>query len=430
MYAFAGFILLGALLLLFPISNTTGQFTNPVTALFTATSAATLTGLSVVETGVYWSTFGQVVLFLLFEFGGFGFVIGATLLLIAINGRFGLRDRLLIGESLGVEQVSGVVGLVVKVAIFTLLLQAVGAVLLYLRWASTGDTGVSFWTAFFHSASAFHNSGLDIFGKYNSMAGFHTDIPTLLITAFLVIIGSTGYMVLADFFRKRVFTRISLDTKIVVFTTLILLVLGALVFFIAEYSGVNARGDLSLGQKITTAFFQSVVPRTAGFSVWDFNQVQPVTLLFTLFLMVIGGAVGSTAGGIKVTTFGVLLITAWNVLRGREHLGAFGRQITKQTVMKAMTLVMLYIFVAALVIFLLSITDNFPIEKLLFETISALSTVGLSTGITPELSIASRFIIMAAMFIGRLGPLVLVAYIVHHKQKVELEYPHENIRLG
>jgi trk system potassium uptake protein len=430
MYAFAGFILLGTVFLIFPISSASGQFTPPVTALFTATSAVTLTGLNVVETGLYWSTFGQAVIFILFEFGGFGFVIGAMLLLLAIGGRFGLRDRLLIGESLGVEHVGGVIGLVVKVAIYTLVIQMAGALLFYLHWSQTGASQVSLWTAFFHSASAFNNCGFDIFGNSNSMLAFRQDTATLLITAVLIIIGSIGYIVLTDIFRKKGFIRLTLDIKVILVTTLGLYLLGTLVFFMAEYSGVDTLGSLPISQKLVAAFFQSVTPRTAGFTLWDFNQVHSITLLFTLFLMAVGGAVGSTAGGFKVNTFGVIWISAWNTLRGKEHIGAFGRQITKQTVLKSLTLVFFYFSVAAIGVCLLSITEKFPLDKIMFEVISALSTVGLSTGITPELTTPSRFILMAAMFIGRLGPLTLIAYIVHHKQKVELEYPHENIRLG
>jgi trk system potassium uptake protein TrkH len=430
MYSFAAFIILGTILLYLPISGTSGNSTNFVTAMFTATSAVTLTGLSVVETGLYWSPFGQVVIYMLIQFGGLGFIVGATLMLLAIGGRFGLRDRLLIGESLGVDQVGGVIGLVIRVVVFTLVLQGLGALFFYLRWSVWGESGISLWTAIFHSTSAFHNSGFDIFGTFNSLAAYGGDGVTLLVTAGLIIFGSTGYVVFADLFRKRGFSKITLDTKIIFITTAGLIALGTLVYLAAEYSGESTLGRLPLEQKLAVAFFQSVSPRTAGFSVWDFNLVQPITLLFTIFLMFIGGAAGSTAGGIKVNTFGVLVIGAWNIFLGKEHIGAFGRQVTKQTVLKAMTLVLFYLATAAVIIFSLSIIERISIDKIIFETISALSTVGLSTGITAELSSPSKYILMAAMFMGRLAPLALLAYIAHHKQNVELEYPHEDIRLG
>jgi trk system potassium uptake protein len=430
MYSFAALIILGAVFLMFPFSSIGGHFTSPMNAFFTSTSAVTLTGLNVVETGQYWSTSGQIIIFLLFQFGGLGFIVGAALLLLAINGRFGLRDRLLIGESLGVDQVGGVVGFMIRVGIFAIVMQCLGAFLLYLHWLSSSEEGLNLWTAFFHSASAFYNSGFDIFGRANSLGIFQKDAVTLLGTAVLIILGSTGYVVVADMFRRKRFRRFTLDTKIVIVTSAGLLVLGTLIYFLAEYSDPVSLGPLPLPQKLAVAFFQAVSPRTAGFSVWNFNLIHPITLLFTVFLMFVGGAVGSTAGGVKVNTFGILLMTVWNVLNGREHISAFGRQVTKQIVFRAMTLVLFYLVMAAFIIILLSITDNQPLDKIMFETFSALSTVGLSTGITPLLSPVSQSIIMVAMFFGRLAPLALIAYIVHHKQKVELEYPHENIRLG
>ncbi len=222
----------------------------------------------------------------------------------------------------------------------------------------------------------------------------------------------------------------ALDTKIILITTGGLFALGTLVILLAEYAGEGTLGPLSFWQKLSVAFFHSVTPRTAGFSVLDYNLVQPVTLLFTIFLMFVGGAVGSTAGGIKVNTLGVLLISVWNTLRGKEIISAFEHQITKQTILKAMTLASLYLATAAILVFLLSITEKIPVDKLLFEAFSALGTVGLSTGITPTLSIFSKLLLTAAMFIGRLAPLALIAFIVHHKQTVELEFPHESIRLG
>ena len=430
MYSFAAFVILGAVFLMLPFASASGQSTSPITAFFTSTSAVTLTGLNVVETGQYWSLAGQIAIFVLFQFGGLGYIVGTVLLLLAINGRFGLRDRLLIGESLGVDQVGGVTGLVKRVVLFSLILECLGALLLFLHWHYSTDKDLTLWTAFFHSASAFNNCGFDIFGHANSLAEFQNDAFTLLITALLILLGSTGYTVISDIFKRKTSGRFALDTKIVIVTSFGLLILGTVVYFIAEYSDPASLGPLAWPQKLIVAFFQSVSPRTAGFSVWNFNLIHPITLLFTVFLMFVGGAVGSTAGGIKVNTFGLLLITFWNVLRGREHISAFGRQVTTQTVFRAMSVVLFYLVISALVIFLLSITDTLPLDKTMFEVFSALSTVGLSTGITPNLTGPSQVIIMLTMFLGRLGPLTLIAYIVHHKQKVELEYPHENIRLG
>jgi trk system potassium uptake protein len=429
-YGFAGLILLGGLLLILPFSSATGSFTSPLTAFFTATSASTVTGLVVVDTGTYWSAFGQIVIFCLFQIGGLGFIIGATLMLFAIGGRFGLRDRLLISESLGINQLSGILGLIGRVALFAFIAELTGALIFYFRWAFTGAEGVSWWTAVFHSASAFNNCGLDLFGNFHSLTEFRNDPITLIITALLIVTGSTGYFVMADFVKKWRFSRLALDTKIVIVTTLVLIIGGTLFFFIFEFGGPSTLGPLDLPQKILEAFFQSVTVRTAGFSTLDTGSLSQVSIFFLIFLMFIGGATGSTAGGIKVNTFGTLVITAVNMIRGREHISAFGRQITNQTVYRALTLAMLYLAIAGVILILLTITESFPIEKLILETFSAMGTVGTSTGITPELSMGGRIILIFTMFIGRLGPLTFMAYLVRRYQQVELEYPHETIKLG
>jgi trk system potassium uptake protein TrkH len=299
----------------------------------------------------------------------------------------------------------------------------------HFRWVAIGDTGVSWWTAVFHSASSFINSGLDIFGA-GGLAAYRDDPFIILTTAVLCICGSIGYIVIANVFRRRNLTSISLDSKIVLVAVVILLAVGTLFYLIVEFNQPDTLGPLPLSQKILVAFFQAVIPRSAGFTVIDIGSYQQITLFFTMFLMIIGGAAGSVAGGVKVNTIGTLAVMVISMLRGREHIGAFGRQITRQTLYRAMTLLIIFLLFIGLVLVLLSMTESFPIDRLLFETVSALGTVGLSTGITPELSFAGKFILVFAMFIGRLGPLALVAYLVHHRQQVDLEFPHENIRLG
>jgi trk system potassium uptake protein len=427
---FAALIILGMVLLMLPVSSSSGQFTSPLNALFTATSAVCVTGLTVVETGVYWSTFGQVVLLALFQIGGLGFITGATVLLMAFTGRFGLRERLVVTESMGLERLGGLLGVVAKVALFSLIIEAAGAAVFYFHWLAAGDKSASLWTAIFHAVSAFNNCGMDIFGKGNSMAAFSGDALLLLVTALLVVLGSTGYVVIANMIAKRRFIKFSLDTKIVLVLTLALLVLGTLFFLGAEFSNPATLGPLSFPRKLLVAFFQAVVPRTAGFTAVDIAGLKQITLFFVLLLMFIGGAAGSTAGGLKVNTFGVLLMTVAGTLQGKSKIEAFGRQLTVETVYRAFTLFVFYLGVAGLVILALSITEVFPIDKIFFETVSALSTVGLSAGITPGLSIAGRLVIVFAMFIGRLGPLVLMATLSRRRPGADLEYPHETIRLG
>jgi trk system potassium uptake protein len=429
-YGFAALIFLGTLFLVFPFSSASGSFTSPLTALFTSTSAVSLAGLAVVDTGTYWSAFGHAIIFGLFQIGGLGFIIGATLMLFAISGRFGLRDRLLISESLGVNQLSGIFGLIGKIALFAFVAELIGTLVFYFRWTATGIAGVSLWTAIFHAASAFNNCGLDLFGNFKSLAGFQNDPITLLVTALLIITGSTGYFVIADIIKSRNFIKLALETKIVMFISLALIIGGALFYLIFEFSGSSTLGPLSFPQKLLGAFFQAVTVRTAGFSSFNTGSLSQPAIFLTIFLMFVGGTTGSTAGGVKVNTLGILIITAINMIRGKENISAFGRQIDKQTIYRAMTLAMLYLAIAGMIVMLLSLTESFPIDKLIFETFSAMGTVGQTTGITPFLSMGGKVILIFAMFIGRLGPLTFMAYLVRRRQPVELEYPHENIKLG
>lgn len=429
-YGFGGLIILGTILLTLPISSASGQFTSPVNAIFTATSAVCVTGLVVVDTGTYWSTFGQGVLLVLFQIGGFGFLVGATLLLFAIGGRFSLRDKLFITESMGNEQLGEAVGIVIRIAVFSLVIEAAGATIFYFHWLTDEALETSLWAAIFHSVSSFNNCGMDIFGNFKSLSGFQNDAITLLTTALLIILGSTGYVVFADVVKTRSFVRLHLDTKMVLVTSGSLLIIGTLFYLIAEYSGPSTMGLLSFPQKILVAFFQSVTPRTAGFSAVDIGSLRQISLFFTMLLMFIGGTTGSMAGGVKVNTIGVLMITVLNVLRGRENVEAFGRQISRQTVYRAVSLFLLYLGIAMIAATLLSITEKFSIDGILFETFSALGTVGLSTGITPDLSIAGRIISVFIMFVGRLAPLTFMVFLVHRRQPIDMMYPHENIRLG
>ncbi|MBN1366686.1 MAG: hypothetical protein JW967_02015 [Dehalococcoidales bacterium] len=429
-YGFGGAILVGTILLMLPISSQSGNFTSPVNALFTATSAVCVTGLVVVDTGTYWSTFGQAVLLALFQIGGFGFITLATLILITIGGGFGLKERLAVSESLGLGRLSGILGIVIKIAIFSLVIEGIGAAIFYIRWLTIGEPGVSLWTAVFHAVSSFNNCGMDLFGGFNSMSAYRNDAIVLITTAALVILGSIGYIVVMEYTRKRNFFRLSLDSKMILITAFSLLVLGTLFYFIAEYGNPATLGPLSFPQKLMVAFFQSTTPRTAGFTTINIDSLKQITLFFTMFLMFIGGAAGSAAGGVKVNTFGILILSVVNTLRGKANIEAFGRQVTRQTIYRAITLVVCYLLMVSLIVIILSITERFPIEQIIFETFSAMSTVGLSTGITPDLSIAGRVIIIIAMLVGRLGPLALMTTLARHQQPIGIEYPHENIRIG
>jgi trk system potassium uptake protein len=412
------------ILLILPVSSSSGQITSPLNALFTSVSAVCVTGLVVVDTGTYWSTFGQAVLLALFQIGGLGFIMGATLLLLAINRRFGLKERLAVSEAMGSDQLGSVTSLVIRIALYSLIIEFIGTVIIYFRWSSISLQGISLWTAVFHSVSAFNNCGMDILTNYQN------DGIILIITSILVIIGSTGYAVFADLIRNKRFHRLSLDSKTVLVTSAALLLIGIIFYLAVESSNTATLGLMPLPQKILVGFFQSVTPRTAGFSTIDIGNLRQISLFFTMFLMFIGGAAGSTAGGVKVNSLGVLWITVLSIIKGRSNSEAFGRLISDQIIHRTIALFVVYLSFAAIVVLFLSLTETFSFEKILFEVFSALSTVGLSTGITPDLSFAGKFVIIISMFIGRLGPLALMAFLVKRQQVTELGYPHEPIRLG
>jgi trk system potassium uptake protein TrkH len=429
-YGFAVLIILGTILLILPISSASGHVTSPLNALFTATSAVCVTGLVVVDTGTYWSTFGQGVLLALFQIGGFGFITGSTLLLMVIGRRLGLRDKLFLSDSAGIDRLGGILGVITRIALFSVILEIIGTMIFYFHWRAISAPGTSLWTAVFHAVSSFNNCGMDILGNFKSLGDYRGDATILITTALLIILGSSGYIVVEDFFRHGRFSKITLDSKIVLTTTISLLALGTLFYAVAEFSNQATLGPLSVPQKLAVAFFQSVTPRTAGFSAIDIGSLRQITLFFTMFLMFIGGASGSTAGGLKVNTFGVLAITALNVAKGNENISAFGRQLARQTIYRAMTLFLFYLTLVGLIVLALSITEIFPMDKILFETFSALSTVGLSTGITPYLSMPGRFILVIAMFVGRLAPVTFIATLARRHPSVNIDYPRENVRLG
>jgi trk system potassium uptake protein TrkH len=429
-YGFLGLIAIGAILLMLPISNAAAQFTSPVDAFFTATSAVCVTGLVVVDTGTYWSSFGQGVILALVQIGGFGFMTSATLLLLAFGRRIGLQERLLIGESMGLARLGGVVRIVKRMAIFTLLAEGIGAAIFFFRFLGDNPLKVAAWESVFHSISAFNNAGFDIFGNFQSLTNYQGDYLVVLVTAALIFLGGISFIVIADVLKVRSLTRLSLDSKLVLATTLALLTVGTFVLLFTGFSEPATFGDVGLPQKALSAFFQSVAARTGGFTVIHVGGLTHYALFFIMFLMFVGGASGSTAGGIKVNTFGILVATIWSTIRGREHAEAFGREFSIQQLYRAIAVLMLSLGLVALAVFLLTVYEEFSFISLLFETVSAFGTVGFTTGITPQLSIVGRLIITVTMFIGRLGPLALSMALLQRQRPSAYRYPEEMVRIG
>jgi trk system potassium uptake protein TrkH len=429
-YGFAVIILIGTILLALPISSQSGQFTSIVNSLFTATSAVCVTGLVVVDTGTYWSVFGQSVIFVLIQIGGFGFMISATLFLLTLGRRMGLREKLVISEAIGVSKLGGLFTLIKRIALYTLIIEAIGAVFFYFSFSGDYSVGESIWKAAFHSISSFNNAGFDLFGNFSSLAGFQNNPAFLITTSILIILGGISFLVVADIVRARGLRNLSLDSKLVLITTALLLVIGTAVIFLTELKDIGKLGISSMPNQLLNSFFQSVTARTAGFSTINMAQIEDYALFFTMLLMFIGGAAGSTAGGIKVNNFGILTASIWSAIRGKEHPGAFKREFIEQQIYRALAVVILSLGLVGIVVFLLTITEDFKFINLLFESISAFGTVGLSTGITPSLTTAGKMIVAVTMFAGRLGPLTIALALIQRQKPTEFHYPKESIRIG
>ena len=434
---FAALIAVGSVLLALPWSSSGGAWTDPVTALFTATSAVCVTGLAVVDTGTYWSPVGQVVVYLLIQLGGLGIATSSTLLLvIAIGRRTGLRDRVLAAESTGSANLGSAVPLLRRVVVFALVAQAIGAAVLAAWRVAQGDGIVDAgWWGVFHAAAAFNNAGFDLSGGFRSLVPYAEEPLVLGTIAALIIVGGLGFAIIADVVAQRNRARrLALETKIVLAGTLTLLVGGALAVAFAEWSNPDTLGALPPAARVMNAAFLSVTSRTAGFNTVDMGALQPLTLFLVIGLMFVGGASGSTAGGVKVNTVGVLLVAVLSVVRGAPSATAFGRRIPHAVVYRSLAVGLLgagIVFGAALALQIAApVVAGTSFDAVLFEAVSAFGTVGLSTGITPELPDPARLVLVATMFAGRLGPLTLVLALASRARRVAARPAAESLRIG
>jgi trk system potassium uptake protein TrkH len=421
-------IAIGTFLLSLPAAVNPGGDNSFLTALFTATSATCVVGLAVVDTGTNWSPFGQAVILGLIQVGGLGFITVATLILILVGRKINLRQRLLIQESLNQFRVGGVVRLVIQVITITLAFQAVAAAVLAVRLVPDFGWGPGVWMSVFHSVAAFNNAGFDLFGGFRSLTAYTEDVIINLGVGVPVIIGGLGFVVIVEVIQKRSFRKLSLHSAIVLTTSFFLLVLGFLVILAIE--NTRAFVDLSAPGKVLASFFQSLTTRTAGFNTVDIAALHPATQFFMIGLMFIGGGSNSVAGGIKVTAFALLLLATWNLSRGRGSIRIWGREIPQILFQKAVALAIIQFAVLFLATLVLSITERADFLTILFEVTSALSLVGLSMGLTPDLSPAGKLVLTVCMYIGRVGPLTLVFALVKPHREPRLKYPDEQILIG
>ena len=429
---FAVFIAAGTVLLMLPLASADGTWTRPVDALFIATSAVCVTGLVVVDTATHWSPFGQVVILGLIQAGGFGFMTGSTLLLFLLVGRrTGLRDRILAQASTGVQDLGSVTTVIRRVAIFTVIAEGIGAIVLALGFLGRyGDPGRAAWHGVFHAVSAFNNAGFDLVGDFRSLTPFASDPLILLPVGSLIVLGGLGYAIVGDALAKRRWSRFALETKLVLLTSATLLLVGTAAIAVFEWSNPATLGRMPEPQRLLNALFESTTLRTAGFSALPTGELAVASLFVVMALMFIGGASGSTAGGIKVNTFAILLFTIVSTARGRPSAEAFGRRVPHILIYRALSVALLSVAAVFVTALGLQVLAGGTFVDMLFESVSALGTVGSSTGITPGLPDWARLWLVPAMFMGRLGPLTLVLALSARARPIAYRPAVETIRIG
>ena len=425
---FAGVILLGALLLMLPISSAERVITPFNEALFTSTSAVCVTGLVVKDTGSYWSAFGQAVIITLIQIGGLGVVTIAASFSMLAGRRISLMQRSTMQDAISAPKVGGIVKLTKFIITGTFIIEAVGAVsMMPVFCKNFGAKGI--WMSVFHSVSAFCNAGFDILGtESNQFCSLtpYTSNPVINITVMLlIVIGGIGFLTWDDICNNKFkIKKYSMQSKIILLTSLILILLPAIYFFIFDYS------DYSIGNRLLASLFQSITTRTAGFNTTDLTKLTRPSQAIMIFLMLVGGSPGSTAGGLKTTTMAVLILNAFACFKRKENVCAFGRRIDDSVIKNAATIVMMYITLFFIGGVSICTIEKLPLVASLFETASAIGTVGLTLGITPKLSLASQVILIVLMYLGRVGGLTLIYATLSGKKQINAKLPLDKITVG
>lgn len=425
---FAGVILLGALLLMLPISSAERVVTPFNEALFTSTSAVCVTGLIVKDTGSYWSAFGQAVIITLIQIGGLGVVTIAASFSMLAGRRISLMQRSTMQDAISAPKVGGIVKLTKFIITGTFIIEAVGAVsMMPVFCKNFGAKGI--WMSVFHSISAFCNAGFDILGtegnQFYSLTSYASN-PVINITVMLlIVIGGIGFLTWDDIYNNKFkIKKYRMQSKIILVTSLILILLPAIYFFFFDYS------DYSIGNRLLASLFQSVTTRTAGFNTTDLTKLTRPSQAIMIFLMLVGGSPGSTAGGLKTTTIAVLILNAFACFRKKEDVCAFGRRIDDSVIKNAATIVMMYITLFFIGGVAICTIEKLPLVASLFETASAIGTVGLTLGLTPKLSLASQIILILLMYLGRVGGLTLIYATLSGKKQINAKMPLDKITVG
>lgn len=421
-------IVLGALLLMLPISARSGEFTSFGTALFTATSAVCVTGLVVVDTATYWSYFGQIIILALIQVGGLGVITVASTLYMLSGRKISLMQRQTMQNAISAPCLGGMVRLTRFIIITTIVIEGAGAVLLMPVFIPRyGLAGI--WMSVFHSISAFCNAGFDIMGsrtgQFSSLTSFADNGYLNMIICALIVSGGIGFITWSDIAtRKYRIKEYKMQTKVILVTTTVLIILPAIFFFFNDFTYEP------FGTRLWHSVFQSITPRTAGFNTADYANMSDSGRALTMLLMLIGGSPGSTAGGMKTTTIAVLFANTMAVLSRKQNANSHGRRLDDAVVKNASAILFMYVTFAMVSQIIISLVEKLPMQMCMFEAISAIGTVGLSLGITPQLGLFSRIILIMLMFFGRVGGLTIIYATFSHKDRSNLKYPLENITVG
>ena len=432
---FLAVILVGTVLLMLPAAARDGRSIGLFNSLFTATSAVCVTGLVAVDTGTTFSLFGQMVLMVLIQVGGLGFMVFATMIMVMLGRKISLKGRMLIRESMNHASLSDLSGLTRQYLLLALGIELLGMGLLCIRFIPMFGLRHGLWMALFHSVSAFCNAGFDLFGSYSSLTAFAHDPLVLLTVALLIVLGGLGFSVVLEALRNRQgFRALTLHARIVLMLTPILLLAGTGFYLLTEWKTAGVLGELTAGDKLLNAFFQSVTMRTAGFNSVDLSRMNDGSKLFSSLLMMIGASPASTGGGMKTTTVAVFALLMFSVVKGESEVNIARRRLSVEVARRALAVVALFlsIFVIGSLIISLIEGDRFALSDVFFEASSAMGTVGVSSIGTPSLRPASRAVLLPMMFLGRIGPLTL-AIAVSRRQGVARrisKYPEERIMIG
>ncbi|WP_075718742.1 TrkH family potassium uptake protein [Roseburia sp. 499] len=424
-------ILTGSILLSLPIATKSGQVTPFGDAVFTATSATCVTGLVVHDTFTYWSTFGQIVILVMIQIGGIGLMTIITMMAVFLKRKISIHERRILMQSAGNMRMSGVVKLIKSIMLGTFVVEGIGAVILAICFHKRMGLGESIYYGIFHSISAFCNAGFDLMGKYepcSSFTSYETDVVVNIVIMALIIVGGIGFWVWNEIVKHKFrFRDYSLHAKLVLVTTGILLLAGTIGYYILERGNM---GNLNEGQKWMSSMFMSVTTRTAGFNTRNLEELSQSGQLLTMILMFIGGSPGSTAGGIKTTTLAAVVLMVQAMGKGRDNVTVFKKRLESSQVRQACTIVVAYITGVLAATMLICFVEHTSMSTILFESISAIGTVGLSLGITSTLGMISKIILIVLMFGGRIGALSFLLLFGERKKEAPLKRPEEKILIG